>query len=141
MSVIRSSRLLMSSTGLVSVGDGGRGGIRASWSICCCRVSVQWGSRGSRRLLVVSFSTGMGSSDRSSFSNVVGVGSICGVLASLATLNARSTACLSGESCVGVCGEPCCHDYDSSLGRFLSSFLLSLLYDTKANEYDTRNRM
>ena len=38
---------------------------------------------------------------------VVGFGSICGVAASSATLNARSTACLSGESCVGVCGEPC----------------------------------
>ena len=30
-----------------------------------------------------------------------------GVAASSAIFNARSTACLSGESCVGVCGEPC----------------------------------
>ena len=49
----------------------------------------------------------MGSSGLSSLSGVVGVGSIRGVAASSATLNARSTACLSGESCVGVCGEPC----------------------------------
>ena len=48
-----------------------------------------------------------GSSEWSSLFGVVGVGSICGVAASSATLNARSTACLSGESCVGVCGEPC----------------------------------
>ena len=37
----------------------------------------------------------------------VSIDLICGVAASLATLNACSTACLSGESCVGVCGEPC----------------------------------
>ena len=37
---------------------------------------------------------------------VTGVCSVCGVAASSATFNARSTACLSGESCVGVCGEP-----------------------------------
>jgi hypothetical protein len=49
----------------------------------------------------------MGSSSWSSLSVIVEVGSICGVAASSATLNARSTACLSGESCVGVCGEPC----------------------------------
>ena len=49
----------------------------------------------------------MGSSDRSNLSGVGNVSSICGVAVSLATLNARSTACLSGESCVGVCGEPC----------------------------------
>ena len=49
----------------------------------------------------------VGSSGWSSLSGVVNVGSICGVAASSATLNARSTACLSGESCVGVCREPC----------------------------------
>ena len=49
----------------------------------------------------------VGSSNRSGFAGVVNVGSIRGVAASSATLNARSTACLSGESCVGVCGEPC----------------------------------
>ena len=49
----------------------------------------------------------VGSSGWSSLSGVVIVGSIRGVAASSATLNARSTACLSGESCVGVCGEPC----------------------------------
>ena len=49
----------------------------------------------------------VGSSDRSSLSGVANVGSIRGVAASSATLNARSTACLSGEDCVGVCGEPC----------------------------------
>ena len=48
----------------------------------------------------------VGSSDRSNLSGIVNVGSIRGVAASSATLNARSTACLSGESCVGVCGEP-----------------------------------
>ena len=47
----------------------------------------------------------MGSSGRSGSSGVVSVGSIRGVAASSATFNARSTACLSGESCVGVCGE------------------------------------
>jgi hypothetical protein len=40
-------------------------------------------------------------------SGVVGVGSICGVAASSAILRARSTACLSSEDCVRVCGEPC----------------------------------
>ena len=40
-------------------------------------------------------------------SGVVGVGLVCGVAASSATLRARSTTCLSGEDCVGVCGEPC----------------------------------
>ena len=48
----------------------------------------------------------IGSSDPSSSSVVVGSGSICGAAASSATFNARSTACLSGESCVGVHGEP-----------------------------------
>ena len=49
----------------------------------------------------------VGSSSWSSLSGVVIVGSIRGVAASSATLNACSTACLSGESCVSVCGEPC----------------------------------
>jgi hypothetical protein len=38
---------------------------------------------------------------------IVGVGLIRGEAASSATLRARSTTCLSGEDCVGVCGEPC----------------------------------
>ena len=49
----------------------------------------------------------VGSSEWSDLSGVVNVGSIHGVAASSATLNARSTACLSGENCVSVCGEPC----------------------------------
>ena len=49
----------------------------------------------------------VGSSCWFGLSGVVGVGSVRGVAASSATLNARLTACLSGESCVGVCGEPC----------------------------------
>ena len=49
----------------------------------------------------------VGSSDWSNLSGVVNVGSIRGVAASSATFSARSTACLSGESCVGVRGEPC----------------------------------
>ena len=40
-------------------------------------------------------------------SGVISVGSGRGVAASLAIFNARSTACWSGESCVGVRGEPC----------------------------------
>ena len=48
----------------------------------------------------------LGSFDQSDFSSVVGVGSIRGAAASSATFNARSTACRSGESCVGVEGEP-----------------------------------
>ena len=48
-----------------------------------------------------------GSPGQSGLSGVVDVGSICGVAASSATLRAHSTACLSGESCVGVCGEFC----------------------------------
>ena len=49
----------------------------------------------------------VGSSSCSGLSGVINVNSICGVAASSATLNARLTACLSGESCVGVYGEPC----------------------------------
>ena len=40
-------------------------------------------------------------------SSAIGVGSVRGAAASSATLRARLTACLSGEGCVGVCGEPC----------------------------------
>ena len=49
----------------------------------------------------------VGSSGWSNPSGVVVTGSFCGVAASSATLNARSTACLSRENCVGVHGEPC----------------------------------
>ena len=49
----------------------------------------------------------VGSSGWSNFSGVVDIGSIRGVAASSATFNARSTACLSGETCVGVRGELC----------------------------------
>ena len=49
----------------------------------------------------------VGSSSWSTLSDVVDVGSVRGSAASSATFNARSTACLSRESCVGVCGEPC----------------------------------
>ena len=52
--------------------------------------------------LVVSSASG-----RSGHSNVIGVGSTRGVVASSATLRARLTTRFSGESCVGVCGEPC----------------------------------
>ena len=48
-----------------------------------------------------------GSSGWSDLSTVVNVGLICGIAALSAILNARLTACLSGESRVGVCGEPC----------------------------------
>ena len=40
-------------------------------------------------------------------SGVIGVSSVHGVAASSATLRAYSTAYLSSEDCVGVCGEPC----------------------------------
>ena len=73
-----------------------------------------------------------GSSNWSGLSGVVGVGSIRGVAASSATLNARSTACLSGESCVGVCGEPCgvkVGDTASSSIRVARSTLCSMERD------------
>ena len=47
-----------------------------------------------------------GSSNWSSSSDIANVGSTRGVAASSATFSAHSTARLSGESCVGVCGEP-----------------------------------
>ena len=68
----------------------------------------------------------------SSLSGVVGVGSIRGVAASSATLNARSNACLSGESCVGVHGEPCgvkVGDTASSSIRVAHSTLCSIERD------------
>ena len=74
----------------------------------------------------------IGSSGWSGSSVVVGFGSICGVAASSATLNARSTACLSGESCVGVCGEPCgvkVGDTASSSIRVARSTLCSMERD------------
>jgi hypothetical protein len=64
--------------------------------------------------------------------SVVDVGSMCGVAASSATFNARSTACLSGESCVGVCGEPCgvkVGDTASSSIRVARSTLCSMVRD------------
>ena len=66
---------------------------------------------------MVSLSVVVGSSGWSGFSNIVVVGSVRGVAASSATLNARSTACLSGESCIGVCGEP----YGMKVGDTASS--------------------
>ena len=74
----------------------------------------------------------MVSSGSSGFSVAVGSGLICGVAASSATLNARSTACLSGESCVGVCGEPCgvkVGDTASSSVRVARSTLCSMERD------------
>ena len=56
---------------------------------------------------MVSLFVVMGSSGSFSLSSVVSVGLGQGVATSLATLSARSTTCLSGESGVGVCGEPC----------------------------------
>ena len=73
-----------------------------------------------------------GSSGWSGLSVIAGFGSICGVAASSATLNARSTACLSGESCVGVCGEPCgvkVGDTASSSIRVARSTLCSMERD------------
>ena len=72
------------------------------------------------------------SSSWSGFSCVVDVGSICGVAALSATLSARSTACLSGEGCVSVCGEPCgvkVGDTASSSIRVARSTLCSMERD------------
>ena len=55
---------------------------------------------------MVSFSEMVDSSGWSGLSGVVVFGSIRGVAASSATFSTHSTACLSGESYVGVCGEP-----------------------------------
>ena len=63
---------------------------------------------------------------------VTGVGSICGAAASSAICNARSTACLSRESCVGVCGESCgvkVGDTASSSIRVARSTLCSMERD------------
>jgi hypothetical protein len=72
------------------------------------------------------------SSGLSGLSNVVVVGSNRGVAASSATLNAHPTACLSGESCIGVCGEPCgvkVGDTASSSIRVARSTLCSMERD------------
>ena len=58
------------------------------------------------RRLLVALPT-VGSSGRSGSSDVANVSLTGGVAASSATFNAHSTACLSGEICVGVRGEPC----------------------------------
>ena len=74
----------------------------------------------------------VGSSGRSGLSGVIVVGSICEIAALLATLSARSTTCLSGESCVGVCGEPCgvkVGDTASSSIRVARSTLCSIERD------------
>ena len=49
----------------------------------------------------------VGSSGWSNLSDIVVAGSFRGIATSSATFNARSTACLSGEICIGVHGEPC----------------------------------
>ena len=67
-----------------------------------------------------------------SLSGVVGVDSTRGVAASSATFNALSTACLSGESCVGVRGEFCgvkVGDTASSSIRVACSTLCSMERD------------
>ena len=74
----------------------------------------------------------VGSSGWFNPSGLVVTGSFCGVAASSATLNARSTACLSGESCVGVCGELCgvkVGDTASSSIRVARSTLCSMERD------------
>ena len=74
----------------------------------------------------------MDSSGSSGFSVVVDFGSLCGAAASSASFSARSTACLSGESCVGVCGEPCgvkVGDTASSSIRVAHSTLCSMVRD------------
>ena len=74
----------------------------------------------------------VGSAGWFGLSGVGGVGSVRGVAASSATFNARSTACLSGESCVSVCGEPCgvkVGDTASSSIRVARSTLCSMERD------------
>ena len=74
----------------------------------------------------------IGSSSWSNPSGVVDVGSVRGAAASSAIFNARSTACLSGESCVGVCGEPCgvkVGDTASSSMQVARSTLCSMVRD------------
>ena len=74
----------------------------------------------------------VGSSGWFGLSGIVKSGSIRGVAASSATRNARSTACLSGESCVGICGEPCgvkVGDTASSSIRVARSTLCSMERD------------
>ena len=128
----------------------------------------------------------VGSSGSFGLSIVVSVGSGQGVAASSATLSARSTACLSGKSCVDACGEPCgvnvgdtassstrvarstlcsieradvdwivdrssglsptkphCLSRSRYFARTIFSFslVISFVYNTKATEHDTRDRM
>ena len=74
----------------------------------------------------------VGSSDWSNPSGVIDAGSVCGAAASSAAFNARLTACLSGESCVGVHGEPCSvkvGDTASSSIRVARSTLCSMERD------------
>ena len=81
---------------------------------------------------MVSLSMMVGFSGWSGLSSIVDVGSIRGVAALSAILNARSTACLSGESCVDVCGEPCgvkVGDTASSSIRVARSTLCSMERD------------
>ena len=68
-------------------------------------------------------------------SGVVGVGLIRGEAASSATLRARSTTSLSGEGCIGVCGEPC----GVKVGDTASSSIWvarSTLYSRERDEVD-----
>ena len=74
----------------------------------------------------------VGSSGWSGLFSVVDVVSIRGVAALSATFNAHSTACLSGESHVSVCGEPCglkVGDTASSSIRVARSTLCSMERD------------
>ena len=77
-------------------------------------------------------SSTVGSSGRSNSSGVAIAGSFRGVAVSSATLNARSTTCLSGELCVGIRGEPCgvkVGDTASSSIRVAHSTLCSMERD------------
>ena len=81
---------------------------------------------------MVSLSVVAGSSGSFGLSSVVVVGSSRGVAALSATFNARLTACLSGESCVSICGKPCgvkVGDTASSSIRVARSTLYSMERD------------
>ena len=81
---------------------------------------------------MVSLSVVVGSSSLLSPSIVMSVGSGRGVAASSATLSTLSTVCLSGDSCVGVCREPCgvkVGDTASSSIRVARSTLCSIERD------------
>ena len=76
------------------------------------------------------------------FPGVVGVSSGCGEAASSAVLRAHSTACLSGEDCVGVLGEPCgvkVGDMASSSIRVACSILCSRERDEVDSIVDRSN--